>query len=85
MHFEERDCGDFRIYGGALDAPGSGFLAAVVVMQVRGVRGEPVTVFRDESLSAGHRFKDARSALRFAMEAGRHAVPEHTVPVAADS
>lgn len=85
MHFEERDSGDFRIYGGALDAPGGGFLAAVVVMQMRNVRGDPVTIFRDEHLHGGHRFKDAGTALRFAMDAGRRAVQEHTVPVAADS
>jgi hypothetical protein len=76
MHFDERDCGDFRIYGGALDAPGGGYLAAVVVMQVRKLTGEPVAVFRDERLAGGHRFKDARSALVFAMDAGRRAAQE---------
>lgn len=83
MHFDERDCGDYRIYGGALDAPGGGYLAAVVVMQVRHIDGGPSAVWRDESLSGGHRFKDAATALRFAMEAGHRAARERMESVGA--
>ena len=74
MQFDERDDGDYRIYGGALDAPNGGFLAAVVVMRLRNCPGEAQVVFRDERLSCGHRFAAASDALRHAMDAGRRAL-----------
>ncbi|WP_428424318.1 hypothetical protein [Methylibium sp.] len=81
MHSRNGTAADLRIYGGALDAPGGGFLAAVVVMQVRGIQGEVTVVMRDESLSGGYRFKDAAAALRFAMDVGMKAARQSAQPV----
>lgn len=68
MQFCEQQQGEYRIYGGAVESPHGGYLAAVVVMKVV---GEPALVFRDERLSGGHRFPAANDAVRHAMASGR--------------
>ena len=70
MNFEERATGDFKIYTGAIEKRGGGFLAAVVVQQVRGST-VPKTVYSADALSNGYRFDSARAALQHAMDAGQ--------------
>lgn len=71
MHFEERNVGDYRIYAGALEAPhNAGYVAAVVVRRVQGVN-EPRDVWRDLSMSGGHRWRTPQDALRHAMSKAR--------------
>jgi hypothetical protein len=79
MKFADRIEGDYRIYGGAFEAPESGYLAAVVVLKVRGV---PALVFQDDCLSCGHRFETAEAALRHALERGQRALRELGCPPA---
>lgn len=74
MHFQELDAGDYRIYAGAMDRPRTfGYVAAVVVVRVRGVavRRE---AFRDENLAGGYGWPTPAEALRHAINAGREAV-----------
>ncbi|HEX2012195.1 MAG TPA: hypothetical protein VJN44_14770 [Roseateles sp.] len=74
MHFEEVDAGDFRIYAGAIERPRSyGYVAAVVVMQVRG-KASRREAFRDENLAGGYGWSSPADALRFAVNAGRDVV-----------
>jgi len=74
MQFDEVDAGDFRIYAGALDRPNRyGYVAAVVVMRVRG-DGQRQEAFRDENLASGFAWATAAEALRFAINAGREVV-----------
>ena len=68
MHFDEQQQGDYRIYGGAVESPYGGYLAAVVVVKFN---GEPTLVYRDERLAGGHRFAVAQDAVRHAMASGR--------------
>jgi hypothetical protein len=75
MYFEEVDAGDFRIYAGAMERPRSfGYVAAVVVMRVRGATGERREAFRDENLAGGYGWASPADALRFAINAGRDVV-----------
>ncbi|MBW8832893.1 MAG: hypothetical protein JF606_26580 [Burkholderiales bacterium] len=72
MQFDERDEGEYRIYSGALESRlGDGFIAAVVVQQVRGIRRE---AYRDEALACGHRWERAEDALSYALGKGREVV-----------
>ncbi len=72
MQFDECDDGDYRIYVGALEAPGGdGFIAAVVVQRVRGIAGPPREIWRDDSLACGHHWPSADAALRYAMTRAR--------------
>jgi hypothetical protein len=75
MIFAQRDEGDYRIYGGAIEAmQGDGYTAAVVVHRVRNFVPAPCEVFRDEALACGHRWASAAGALRYALGKGRDAV-----------
>lgn len=74
MHFEEVDAGDFRIYAGAIERPRTfGYVAAVVVMRVRG-KVPQQEAFRDENLAGGYGWASPADALRFAVNAGRDVV-----------
>ena len=75
MTLNERDEGDYRIYCGALEAAqGDGYIAAVVVSQVRNTHRAPREVFRDDALACGHRWPSPEAALTYAMGKGRDAV-----------
>ena len=75
MILDQRDEGDFRIFFGAIEAAqGDGYIAAVVVHQVRNAQPSPRVVFRDDSLACGHRWLSGETALAYAMEKGRAAV-----------
>lgn len=74
MHFEEVDTGDYRIYAGAIERPRAfGYVAAVVVVKLRGAAGRQET-FRDEFLAGGYGWPTPAEALRFAINAGRDVV-----------
>ncbi|MDM4764615.1 hypothetical protein [Pelomonas sp. SE-A7] len=74
MHFQEVDAGDYRIYAGAVERPRAyGYVAAVVVMRVRGDKSRRET-YRDESLAGGFAWSTPAEALRFAVNAGRDVV-----------
>lgn len=74
MHFEEVDAGDYRIYAGAVERPRTfGYVAAVVVMRVRGPAPQQ-EAFRDENLAGGYGWASPADALRFAVNAGRDMV-----------
>ncbi|QPF74626.1 hypothetical protein G8A07_18030 [Roseateles sp. DAIF2] len=75
MHFEEIDAGDYRIYAGAIERPRSfGYVAAVVVMRVKGGSLPRQEAFRDENLAGGYGWASPADALRFAINAGRDVV-----------
>lgn len=68
MQFDERTVGDYRIYAGALEAPGGdGYVAAMVVQRIDGV---PREVYRDERVAGGHRWPSADAAIAYAMRLG---------------
>lgn len=67
MHFGERNEGDYRIYAGAFESQG-GYVAAVVVSRLRGVKDAPREAFRDTAISGGHRFDSPDEALVMAIE-----------------
>jgi hypothetical protein len=66
MHFAERNEGDYRIYAGALEAFG-GYVAAVVVSRLQGVRNAPREAYRDMAMSGGHRWRTPDEALSHAV------------------
>jgi len=74
MHFAEVDTGDYRIYAGAIEKPRAyGYVAAVVVMRVRGDKPRR-EAYREESLAGGFAWSSPAEALRFAVNAGRDVV-----------
>lgn len=73
MHFDEMEAGDFKIYTGAVESPGRGFKASIVISQVRGVT-PPREIYREESMAGGYAWPSATEALRFAMSAGQRLV-----------
>ncbi len=74
MHFDELQAGDFKIYTGAVEAPG-GYRASVVICQVRGVT-PPREVYREENMAGGYIWPSASEALRFAMATGQRMLRE---------
>ncbi|HEV7915293.1 MAG TPA: hypothetical protein VGP22_16130 [Albitalea sp.] len=71
MQFNERDEGDYRIYGGALEAKqGDGYIAAVVVSRVRNTDRAPREAYRDDALACGHRWASPEAALSYALGKG---------------
>ena len=75
MNLDQRDEGDYRIYGGALEATqGDGYIAAVVVNQIRNANRLPREVFRDDALACGHRWSSPEAALSYAMGKGQEVV-----------
>ena len=76
MQYDEVDAGDFRIYAGAIEQPGSyGYVAAVVVFKKPARAGDTGReAFRDVSLGGGFTWSTPDDALRFAINAGRDAV-----------
>lgn len=75
MRFDECLEGDYRIFAGALDAPrGHGFIAAVVVSRVTGVKTGPREAWRDDSLACGHRWPCADEALSYAITRARELI-----------
>jgi len=74
MHFDEVDAGDYRIYAGAMNRPNRyGYVAAVVVVRLRGGNGRQET-YRDESLGGGYAWASPADALRHAINAGREVI-----------
>lgn len=72
VRFAEVDEGDYRIYAGALEAPAlDGYVAAVVISRVRGVRPAPQEAFRDMSMADGRQWVSAHEALEFALFTAR--------------
>lgn len=80
MQFAEREHGDYRIYGGALDSRDGTYRAAVVVVRLRGYRNQPEIVYRDERVASGYAFPTAEQALKRAMEAGQVVVRSRFEP-----
>lgn len=79
MHFQERTEGEYRIYAGALEAPGGeGYIAAVIVNRQRGGEPRAREAFRDEKLAGGHRWQTAEAALLYAIARGREIVRTET-------
>ena len=82
MRFEEDIEGDYRIYVGALDAPGGGggYIAALVVRRERGLAaasekpGRIQEAFRDDNLACGHRWPSSDEAISYALARGRDLV-----------
>ena len=71
MRFDEQTEGDYRIYVGALEAPGGhGYTAALVVSRECGKK----EAFRDESLACGHRWPSPDEAMSYALARGRDLV-----------
>lgn len=84
MHFQERSEGDYRIYAGALEAPGGdGYIAAVIVNRQRAGKERPREAYRDEKLAGGHRWQTADAALLYAIARGREIVRTETSLMAA--
>lgn len=79
MHFDEREVGPYRIYAGAIEAPG-GYVAAAVVKQLKGAEGMP-EVFRDEAMSGGHRWARPEEALSYAIAKAKEVVLTQLEPV----
>jgi len=75
MRFTEGREGDYRIYAGALEAPGGqGYTAALVLSRVGGEPGRPGEAFRDDHLACGYRWPTADEALHYAMNRARELV-----------
>jgi hypothetical protein len=73
MNFDEQTEGDYRIYAGALEAPG-GYVAAAVISRMNIRTGKPWEAWRDLSMSGGHRWPSPADALRYAMARAREVI-----------
>lgn len=74
MQLHELDEGEYRIYVGAMESKlGDGYIAALVVSRVHGVR-LPREAYRDDSLACGHRWESPKAALDYALGRGRQMV-----------
>ncbi len=83
MTLDEQDEGDYRIYGGALEGlRGDGYIAALVVNQIRNTGRPPREVFRDDALACGHRWPSPEGALSYAMGKGREVVRQEQKRIA---
>jgi hypothetical protein len=76
MQFDECHEGEYRIFVGALDAPGGrGYTAAVVVNRTQPQPGGlPQVAFRDDSVACGYRWESAEEAIAYAMARARDMV-----------
>jgi hypothetical protein len=75
MRFDECREGDYRIFVGAMEAPGGdGYTAALVVERVQNVRNAKAEAYRDESLACGYRWPSADAAMTYAMNRAREMV-----------
>jgi hypothetical protein len=75
MQFDECREGDYRIFVGALDAPGGqGFTAAVVVNRVAAPPARERIAYRDDSIACGYRWASAEEAIAYAMQRARDLV-----------
>lgn len=74
MQFDQRDEGEYRIYAGAMESKlGDGYIAAVAVSKVRGVK-RPREAFRDDALACGHRWESPQAAISYAFGKGREVI-----------
>jgi hypothetical protein len=75
MHFQELHEDGWRIYVGALESPGGGYTAALVVERPGAAPGAATASlrdgFRDDSLACGHRWSSAEDAMGYALRKGR--------------
>jgi hypothetical protein len=79
MRFDECLEGDYRIFVGAMEAPGgAGYTATLVVERMRhaqdAMAGAKAEAFRDESLAFGYRWPTADAAMSYAMARARDMV-----------
>ncbi|MBE0548489.1 MAG: hypothetical protein IH627_12760 [Rubrivivax sp.] len=74
MRLVEKQFGDFRICGAAIEQARGGFVAGVVVVRTAGGKAPREQVFRDEALDEGWEWPSASAALDFALEVGAAAI-----------
>ena len=75
MTLIQRDEGDYCIFCGAIEGTqGDGYIAAVVVNQVRNIKRSTQECFRDNALACGHRWASPEAALSYAMARGHEVV-----------
>ena len=78
MQFAESNEGDYRIYVGALEAPGGGGYIAALVVRFRGDGladlGAAAPAYRDDSVACGYRWPSPAEAIAYAMARGREVV-----------
>jgi len=84
MNFDESTVGDYRVFSGAIESPiGDGYIAALIVLHNRTRPHQTTEVFRDESLSCGHRWESPEAALSYAMGKAREVIRRHEPLLAA--
>ena len=72
MQFAEGTEGSWRIYVGALEAPGGdGYIAALVVRHALDSEGTRKDAYRDDSLAFGYLWATPGEAITYAMGRGR--------------
>jgi hypothetical protein len=78
MQFAESNEGDYRIYVGALEAPGGGGYTAALVVKLRqhsaSTAAPQPAAYRDDSVACGYRWPSADDAISYAMARGREVV-----------
>jgi hypothetical protein len=80
MQFAESTEGEYRIFVGALEAPGGdGYTAALVVKHHP--LGVPASqpAYRDDSVACGYRWPTPAEALSYALSRGREVVRRKTL------
>ena len=79
LHFDEHTVGPYRIYAGALEAPGGdGYIAAVVVKRLEPNSHPGREAYRDESLACGHRWASPHEALLYAVARAREIIAKRS-------
>lgn len=87
MQFAESNEGDYRIYVGALEAPGGGGYIAALVVRFRGDGladlGAAAPAYRDDSVACGYRWRTAQEAIDYAVHKAREALTKEARTLAA--
>lgn len=82
MQFAESIEGEYRIYVGALEAPGgAGYIAALVVKHRLGEHLAGHASYRDDSVACGYRWPSPDEAITYAMARGREFVRRRSVEI----
>jgi hypothetical protein len=74
MHFQQSELDDYRIYAGAVEAPHSGYIAALIVNRRAEASQRELEAYRDDSLGCGYRWETADQALSYALTRAREMI-----------
>lgn len=75
MRFQQSELGDYRIYAGAVEAAGRGYIAALIVNRRAEAPGSrELEAYRDDSLGCGYLWPTPDRAISYALTRAREMI-----------